>query len=242
MPRKIVVRHISRVYHYVWKFVTNLISQFLMRGVGHQEVTTTTLDLHLSDSLHCPNPPKEVPNMVGQWPGHQLERVVLVDRVTVEQKEHSPASHPLSTCAAPVGQAGPKPPICFLLSHSWSLLETLFSQASAIHTALQAWDQEGRWCLSLPCRTGPCPPSFTFSLLGIHVVSTPEPPLLSNLDVPLTMVATWGQPEAGVAILGLVGREQQAHSPNQKIPAWRYWAYPQWLIKPYSVSLLTASL
>lgn len=66
VPRKIVVRHISRVYHYVWKFVTNLISQFLMRGVGHQEVTTTTLDLHLSDSLHCPNPPKEVPNMVGQ--------------------------------------------------------------------------------------------------------------------------------------------------------------------------------
>lgn len=53
VPRKKVLRHISGVYFYMWVSVTNI---FLMKGIGHQEVTSISLDLHLPDSRHCSYP------------------------------------------------------------------------------------------------------------------------------------------------------------------------------------------
>ena len=48
-------------------------------------------------------------------------------------------------------------------------------------------------------------PTFTLSFLGIHVVSTAEPPPLANLDFPLSMVATWSQHAEGKTICGSDG-------------------------------------
>lgn len=95
---------------------------------------------------------------------------------------------------APAGQAGSEPPIFSCSSMMTILGNTALSSSSAILPSSQHWT------------SGPCPFFLPFTL-GIHVVSTPEPPL-TNSDVPQSMVATWGQHAAGCSSWDLVGREQ----------------------------------
>lgn len=65
----------------------------------------------------CPCPQKGGPHRSDHWPGHGREGVVLLDTVTIKQKEYSHVPQPLSHLCNPTGHGTPEPPIFFLLSH-----------------------------------------------------------------------------------------------------------------------------
>lgn len=173
--------------------------------------------------------------MIGQQPDIDW-KVSCQQTVTVMQKEPR-APHPLSYLCSP--NRANWPPVFFLLSHddhSWKLrfLRQLCHRPSfpALGTS-----KAGR---AFPRLTGQglAHPPYPFTP-GICVVSTPEP-LLANPDFP-EHGGYMGSACSRHGHLGTWGREQQGLSLIKKIPAWRDF-HPQGLIKPYSVSLLTAGL
>lgn len=102
-----------------------------------QAIMSITLDLDLSDSLCCSHPQKECLIWVTSDQNINWNRLCQWTE-SLQSERNTPMPHILSpSCEAPVGQTGPKPPTCFLLSHSRTLLENMLSQAYAIHTALQ---------------------------------------------------------------------------------------------------------